>query len=73
VPAVQADHVRRFVSDREPELFDLEGCRACWILRLNQNIGAKSVCHVCFSRTALAVYTQLQRRSEKKLVDIENP
>ena len=46
VPTVEADHVRCFVSDRKPELLDVEGGRVRWILRLNQNIGAKSVCHV---------------------------
>jgi hypothetical protein len=50
---VEAYHVRRFVSDREPELFGVEGGRALWILRLNQNVGAKSVCHVRFSGIAL--------------------
>src|SRR5271154_5456720 len=49
---MEADHVRRFVSDREPQLFDVEGGRVHWIWRLNQNIGAKRVCHICFSLTS---------------------
>jgi hypothetical protein len=51
VRAVEADHVGRFVGDGEPELFDVEGGRVVWIFHLNQNIGAKLVCHVRVSRT----------------------
>jgi hypothetical protein len=36
--AMQADHMRRFVSDLEPELLDIEERRELWILRLNQNV-----------------------------------
>ncbi len=44
--AMKTDHVRFFAGDLESELFNVKGCRFLRILRLNQNVRTKAVCHI---------------------------
>src|SRR5580704_12170282 len=43
--AMQTEH-GLFTGDGEPELVYVESCSLPWILRLNENIGAKAIRHV---------------------------
>src|ERR1035438_4249422 len=45
VPAMQADHLRVFAGDLEPELLDVERRGGGWVRRLNEYVCAEGVCH----------------------------
>src|SRR5271157_507470 len=53
--AVKADHLGVFAGDFEAEMVDIEGSRLLRVWGLDEDVGAKGVCHGCSSACLVEV------------------